>query len=268
MKNIIVCIKQTPKSDNIKIDPATGCLIRTGAESAINPFDEFALEEGIRIKERLTAQGKTAVVNVITMGPPQAEAVLRTSVAKGADKVFHLSDIAFAGSDTWATSYALSKGIQKIGNPYIIICGKQTNDSDTGHIGAQISAWLKYPNSSFVRKVSELGDANITVERLVEDGTDTINLSTPAVLSVVKEINKPRIASISGRISAKTFEITTWTADDIKADKTKLGMKNSPTKVVKSFTPKREANSIVIEGATSKERANNLVKILKENQYA
>ena len=143
MKNIIVCIKQTPKSDNIKIDPATGCLIRTGAESAINPFDEFALEEGIRIKERLTAQGKTAVVNVITMGPPQAEAVLRTSVAKGADKVFHLSDIAFAGSDTWATSYALSKGIQKIGNPYIIICGKQTNDSDTGHIGAQISAWLK-----------------------------------------------------------------------------------------------------------------------------
>lgn len=265
MKNIIVCVKQTPKSDNIKIDTKTGCLIRTSADSDINPFDEYALEEGIRIKERLAQQGKQATLNVITMGPPQAEAVLRTAVAKGADKLFHLSDIAFAGSDTWATSYALSKGIEKIGNPYLIICGKQTNDSDTGHIGSQISAWLKLPNSSFVRKINELGDKNITIERLVEDGTDTIKLSTPAVLSIVKEINTPRIASIRGRMLAKKAEITTWTADDIKADKTKIGMKNSPTKVVKSFTPKRESNSIVIDGLNAKDKAINLAKILKEN---
>jgi len=265
--NIIVCIKQTPKSDNVKIDQNTGCLVRIGADSDINPFDEFALEEAVSLKERLAKQGKTAVVNAITMGPPQAEAVLRKAIAKGADKVFHLSDLAFAGSDTWATSYALSKGIEKIGKPFIIICGKQTNDSDTGHIGAQISAWLKIPNSSFVKKVVEINDKEIIVERSVEDGTDTLKLKTPAVLSVIKEINKPRIASIKGRLISKTAEITTWTTKDIGADKSLLGMRNSPTRVVKSFSPKREANSVLIEGANAKEKAQNLVKILKENQY-
>ena len=150
--HIVACVKQTPKSDNVKIDPATGCLIRSGAASAMNPFDEYALEEAVTLKEQVGG-----VVSVITMGPPQAEAVLRDSVARGADYVYQLGDMAFAGSDTWSTSYALSKGLEKINSirPVdLIICGKQTNDSDTGHIGPQISAWLQMPNAAFVDRKS------------------------------------------------------------------------------------------------------------------
>lgn len=263
--HIVACVKQTPKSDNVKIDPATGCLIRSGAASAMNPFDEYALEEAVSLKEEL---GGT--VSVITMGPPQAEAVLRDSIARGADKVYQLGDMAFAGSDTWSTSYALATGIQKIAaqEPVdLIICGKQTNDSDTGHIGPQISAWLKMPNAAFVKKVVKAGEKSITVERLTEDGSEVVELPYPCVISVVKDINSPRIRSVKGRIAAKRAEVTKWTADDIGADKNKLGMKNCPTRVVKSFVPKRDVCAVNVEGATAKEKAAKLVDCLKENKY-
>lgn len=263
--HIVACVKQTPKSDNVKIDPATGCLIRSGAASAMNPFDEYALEEAVTLKEEM---GGT--VSVITMGPPQAEAVLRDSVARGADNVYQLGDLAFAGSDTWSTSYALATGIAKIAQEKpvdLIICGKQTNDSDTGHIGPQISAWLNYPNAAFVKKVVKAGDKSITVERLTEDGTEVIELPYPCVLSVVKDINSPRVRSVKGRIAAKRAEVTKWTADDIGADKNKLGMKNCPTRVVKSFVPKRDVCAVNVEGANGKEKAVNLVNLLKENKY-
>ena len=243
--HIVACVKQTPKSDNVKIDPATGCLIRSGAASAMNPFDEYALEEAVTLKEQ---QGGT--VSVITMGPPQAEAVLRDSIVRGADSVYQLGDVAFAGSDTWSTSYALSKGIEKINaiRPVdLIICGKQTNDSDTGHIGPQISAWLKMPNAAFVKKVLEL--------------------PFPCVLSVVKEINSPRVRSVKGRMAAKRAQVTKWTADDIGADKNMLGVKNCPTHVVKSFVPKREVCAVAVEGANGKEKAARLVSLLKEGKY-
>lgn len=263
--HIVACVKQTPKSDNVKIDPATGCLIRSGAASAMNPFDEYALEEAVMLKEQL---GGT--VSVITMGPPQAEAVLRDSVARGADKVYQLGDMAFAGSDTWSTSYALSKGIEKINGIEavdLVICGKQTNDSDTGHIGPQVSAWMKWPNAAFVKKVVSVNEKSITVERLTEDGSETLELPFPCVISVVKDINSPRVRSVKGRMAAKRAEITKWTADDVAADKTKLGMKNCPTRVVKSFVPKREVCAACVEGATAKERGAKLVDILKENKY-
>lgn len=263
--HIVACVKQTPKSDNVRIDPATGCLIRSGAESAMNPFDEYALEEAVMLKEQLGGK-----VSVITMGPPQAEAVLRDSIARGADKVYQLGDRAFAGSDTWSTSYALSKGIEKINaieHVDLILCGKQTNDSDTGHIGPQVSAWLNYPNVAFVKKVIKADDKSITVERLTEDGTEILELPYPCVLSVVKDINSPRVRSVKGRILAKRAEVTQWTADDVAADKSKLGMANCPTRVVKSFVPKREITATTVEGATSKEKAANLVALLKENNH-
>lgn len=263
--HILACVKQTPKSDNVKIDPATGCLIRSGAESAMNPFDEYALEEAVCLKEQL---GGT--VSVITMGPPAAENVLRDSIARGADKVYQLGDMAFAGSDTWATSYALSKGAEKINaleKIDIILCGKQTNDSDTGHIGPQISAWLQWPNAAFVRRVVQADEKGITVERLTEDGTDELYLPYPCVISVVKEINDPRVRSVKGRLAAKRAEVVKWTADDIGADKTKLGLKNCPTRVVKSFAPQRDSSAVVIEGANGKEKAAKLVDLLKENKY-
>ncbi|MDD6153216.1 MAG: electron transfer flavoprotein subunit beta/FixA family protein [Elusimicrobia bacterium] len=263
--HIVACVKQTPKSDNVKIDPATGCLIRSGAASAMNPFDEYALEEAVMLKEQL---GGT--VSVITMGPPQAEAVLRDSIARGADKVYQLGDMAFAGSDTWSTSYALSKGIEKINSlePVdLVICGKQTNDSDTGHIGPQVSAWMKWPNAAFVKKVVAVNEKSITVERLTEDGSETLEIPFPCVISVVKDINSPRVRSVKGRMAAKRAEVTKWTADDVAADKTKLGMKNCPTRVVKSFVPKREVCAACVEGANAKERGAKLVDILKENKY-
>ena len=228
--HILACVKQTPKSDNVKIDPATGCLIRSGVESAMNPFDEYALEEAVCLKEQLGGS-----VSVITMGPPAAENVLRDSIARGADKVYQLGDTAFAGSDTWATSYALSKGAEKVNAENkidLIICGKQTNDSDTGHIGPQISAWLGWPNAAFVRRVVKAGDKSITVERLTEDGTEVLELPYPCVISVVKEISNPRVRSVKGRMAAKRAEVTKWTAEDIGADKGKLGVKNCPTRVV------------------------------------
>ncbi len=263
--HILACVKQTPKSDNVKIDPATGCLIRSGAESAMNPFDEYALEEAVCLKEQL---GGT--VSVITMGPPAAENVLRDSIARGADKVYQLGDMAFAGSDTWATSYALSKGAEKINaleKIDVILCGKQTNDSDTGHIGPQISAWLQWPNAAFVRRVVQADEKGITVERLTEDGTDELYLPYPCVISVVREISNPRVRSVKGRLAAKRAEVVKWTADDIGADKTKLGLKNCPTRVVKSFAPQRDSSAVVIEGANGKEKAAKLVDLLKENKY-
>lgn len=263
--HIVACVKQTPKSDNVKIDPQTGCLIRSGAASDINPFDEYALEEAVTLKEQL---GGT--VSVITMGPPQAEAVLKDSIARGADKAYQLGDMAFAGSDTWSTSYALSKGIEKIAAQQpvdLVICGKQTNDSDTGHIGPQISAWLGWPNAAFVKRVVKAGEKSVVVERLTESGTDVLELPYPCVLSVVKEINKPRVKSPKGRILAKRAQVTKWTADDVAADKTKLGIKNCPTNVVKSFVPKREVCAVTVEGANGKEKAAKLVELLKENKY-
>ena len=263
--HIVACVKQTPKSDNVKIDPATGCLIRSGAASAMNPFDEYALEEAVMLKEEL---GGT--VSVITMGPPQAEAVLHDSIARGGDKVYQLGDMAFAGSDTWSTSYALSKGIEKIDfleKVDLVICGKQTNDSDTGHIGPQVSAWLNWPNAAFVKKVVSVNDKSITVERLTEDGSEVVELPYPCVISVVKDINSPRVRSVKGRLAAKRAEVTKWTADDIAADKNKLGMKNCPTRVVKSFVPKREVCATCVEGANGKEKAAKLVELLKENKY-
>ena len=164
----------------------------------------------------------------------------------------------------------VSKGIEKINQlaPVdLIICGKQTNDSDTGHIGPQISAWLKIPNAAFVKKVVRVNAKSIVVERLTEDGSEVVELTFPCVISVVKEINKPRVRSVKGRMLAKRANVTVWTADDVQADKNKLGIANCPTRVVKSFVPKREVNAVVVEGANGKEKAAKLVELLKENKY-
>ena len=261
--HIVTCVKQTPKSENIKIDPVTGCLIRAGADSAMNPFDEYALEAAVTLKEQV---GGT--VSALTMGPPQAETVLRDSIARGADRIYQLGDRALAGSDTWSTSYALSKGIEKINalqKVDVVICGKQTNDSDTGHIGPQISAWLQWPNAAFVKKIVRVNQKSIVVERLTEDGSEILELPFPCVLSVVKEISNPRVRSVKGRIAAKRAIITAWTADDIGADKEKLGITHCPTRVVKSFTPTRENTAQIVDGTNGQEKGKNLVSLLKEN---
>ena len=248
--NIVVCIKQVPGTTEIKIDPKTNTLVREGVKSIVNPFDTYALEEGVRLKER--CGGK---VTVITMGPPQAEEALRETISLGADEAILLSDRAFAGSDTWATSYVLSKAINKIAQYDIVICGRQTLDGDTGQVGPELSEMLKIPFVSYVSKVEEIKDKYIRVQRMIEEGHDVIETTLPAVITVVKEINVPRLPSLRGSMKAKTAKIPVWTAADIGAEPDKAGIPGSPTRVVKIFFPKREQKSEMLQGTLEEQVA-------------
>ncbi|GHT47457.1 electron transfer flavoprotein subunit beta [Endomicrobiia bacterium] len=230
--NIIVCIKQVPSTTNVQIDPENGRLERDGVESTINPFDEYAIEEGVRIKERIGGK-----VSVVTMGPPQAEYALREAVSKGIDEAVLVSDRAFGGADTLATSYTLSLAIKTIGYYDIIICGKQASDGDTAQVGPGIAEMLNIPHIAYVKKIEAVDDKLIRVERMMEDGYDLIESPVPVLLTVVKEINNPRVASLKGKMAAKKAVIKVLDAAAIGADIKKTGLNGSPTQVMKVFTP-------------------------------
>jgi len=229
---IIVCIKQVPDTTDVKIDPSTNTLIREGVPSIVNPFDMYALEEGLRLREKL---GGT--VTVITMGPPQAKEALREAVSLGVDQGILISDRAFAGSDTLATSYALASTIRKIGAYDLIICGKQAIDGDTAQVGPGIAECLQIPFVAFVKKIEEVSDQTMRVQRMMETGYDVIELPLPAVITVVKEINEPRLPSLRGQMRAKKYEPTLWTSSDLDVSEERIGLKGSPTQVIKIFTP-------------------------------
>jgi electron transfer flavoprotein beta subunit len=241
--NIVVCIKQVPGTTQVKINPETGTLIRDGVEAVVNPFDEYAIEEAIRIKERVGG-----VVKVITMGPPQAEAILRSAIAMGADEGYLITDRAFAGSDTWATSYTISNGIKTLGQVDLIICGKQAIDGDTAQVGPGVAEMLNVPYVAWVRKVDDVTSTNIKVERLMEEGYDIVELPLPGLITVVKEINTPRMASLKGKMRAKSAKIVTIDAKALNVDSAKLGLKGSPTQVLRSFVPERKTGGEKISG--------------------
>ncbi|HOO76605.1 MAG TPA: electron transfer flavoprotein subunit beta/FixA family protein [bacterium] len=230
--NIVVCIKQVPDTTEVRINPETNTLIREGVESIINPFDLYALEEGVRLKERFGGK-----VTVISMGPPQAEAALRETLALGADEAVLLCDRAFAGSDTWATGYTLARGIRKLGDVDCIICGKQAIDGDTAQVGPQIAACLDIPQVTYVRRVEEVSEGRIRVQRMTEEGYEVVEGDIPILLTVVKEINEPRLPSLKGKLKAKKQEIPHWTAEDIAALPERIGLDGSPTRVVRIFSP-------------------------------
>jgi electron transfer flavoprotein beta subunit len=246
--NIIVCIKQVPGTTDIKIDPETNTLVREGVESIINPFDAYALEEGVRLRERYGGK-----VTAISMGPPQAEAALRDTISLGADEAILLSDRAFAGSDTWATSYVLSKAVRKMAEYDLVICGRQTLDGDTGQVGPELSEMLEAPFIAYVSKVEDVADGRMKVERMVEEGYESIETPLPAVITVVKEINVPRLPSLRGSMKAKTAQIPVWTAEDIGAEPDMAGLAGSPTRVVKVFFPKRAAKSEMLQGTVEEQ---------------
>lgn len=233
---ICVCIKQVPATTEVKFDPETNTLVREGVDSQINPFDLYAIEEAVRLKERLAEQGEEATVTVVSMGPPQAENALREAIALGGDDVVLLSDRAFRGADTWATSYALAKGLQKLA-PDIVFCGMQAIDGDTGQVGPGIAVHMDYAQATYVAKIESLDKKKITVKRLVENGYETCSVRLPVVMTVVKEINEPRTPSLRGKMNAKKAQIPVWTAADIEAPEDKLGLQGSPTQVVKVFSP-------------------------------
>jgi len=256
--NIIVCIKQVPNTTDVKIDPVTNTLIRDGVESVINPFDAYAIEEGVRLKERFGGK-----VTVVTMGPPQAENALKEAISLGCDEGILVSDRKFAGSDTWATSYTLSMAIKKIGAFDIVICGKQASDGDTAQVGPGISTHLDIPQVTYVKKIEEIKDNKARVERMMEEGYDIVETPLPCLFTVVKEINSPRLPSLKGMMRAKSAKILKWTADDIGADPKSIGLDGSPTRVVKIFTPPPRKGGEMLKGETS-DIAKEVVELLKD----
>lgn len=258
--NIIVCIKQVPATNDVKINKDTNTLVRDEAQSVINPFDTYAVEEGVRLKE--ATGGK---ITVISMGIPKVADILKECIAVGADDGILLSDRAFAGADTLATSAALAAGIKKIGDYDIIICGKQAIDGDTGQVGPELAERLGIPHITCVRKIEEIKEDYIRAQRMTDFGYEVIECSLPAVITVVKEINEPRLPSIKGMMKAKKAVIPVWTADDVGADKDKIGLRGSPTKVIKTFTPEININTEIIDG-TPEEQAHKLVEKLLQLQ--
>lgn len=256
--NIVVCIKQVPDTQDVKINPETNTLIREGVKSIINPFDMYAIEEGLRIKERLGGK-----VTIITMGPPQAEEALREAISMGADEVVLITDRAFAGADTLATSYTLSKAIEKLGKYDLIICGKQAIDGDTAQVGPGIAAQLDVAQVTYVKKTEEIKDGFARFERMTEEGYEVIETPLPCLVTVVKEINEPRLPSLKGKIRAKQAQIIRFASKDINADPDKIGLEGSPTVVEKIFAPPKRSGGQILQGPTE-EVVNKVIEALKD----
>lgn len=240
---IVVLVKQVPDTTEVRIDRETNTLIREGVPSIINPFDTYAIEEGLRIRER-AGEG---TVTVMSMGPPQVESALRDAIALGVDDAVLLSDRAFAGSDTWSTSYTLAAGIRKLGECDVVLCGKQAIDGDTAQVGPGVAQFLDVPQVTYVRHL-EIEGRTAVAQRMMDDGYDVIRVPLPAVFTVVKEINEPRIASLRGRMKAKKAEITVWGRGDLDVDEAELGLDGSPTRVVRIFAPEPRGGGVVFDG--------------------
>lgn len=256
--NIIVCIKQVPETTDIKIDPVTNTLIREGTSSIINPYDMYAIEEAVRIKERINGK-----VTVITMGPPQAESALREAISLGCDEAALITDRAFAGSDTLATSYTLAEAIKRLYNFDLVICGKQAMDGDTAQVGPGISVKLGIPQVTYVKKIEKISKDFARVERMTEDGYEIIETPLPCLFTVVKEINEPRLPSLKGKMRAKKAEIAVKSSQDIQVDPEKIGLRGSPTQVIKIFNPPPRKGGQILQGSTS-EVVDKLANIVKD----
>ncbi|AKA69757.1 MULTISPECIES: electron transfer flavoprotein subunit beta/FixA family protein [Clostridium] len=257
--NIVVCLKQVPDTTEVKIDPKTGTLVREGVPSIINPDDKNALEEALVLKENVGAK-----VTVISMGPPQAEAALREAIAMGADEAILISDRAFAGADTLATSNALAGTLRKLDYD-IIFAGRQAIDGDTAQVGPEIAEHLGIPQITYVEKVSVEEDS-LKVQRAWEDGYEVVSVKTPVLLTAIKELNSPRYMHMANIFEAVKKEIKIWSANDIDVDKNLLGLAGSPTKVKRSSTkePKGQGEIVILQ---PKEAAAHAVSKLKMKHY-
>lgn len=253
---IIVCVKQVPDVTEVRIDPKTNTLIREGVPSIMNPYDLHAVEAGLQIRDKVGGK-----VTVVTMGPPQAEEVLREAISMGVDDAVLLTDRRFAGADTWATAYTLAKAAEKIGFD-LIICGKQAIDGDTAQVGPEMAEFLDIPHVSYVRRIESITPEELIVERLMDDCYEKIALSLPALITVVKELNTPRPPSIRGKMAAKKAQIPRLNADDIGAEEEKVGLKGSPTMVKNIFAPPPRGERRILEG-TPEEQVETLVRELR-----
>jgi len=258
--DIIVCIKQVPDTLEVNVNKETNTLIRQGVDSVINPFDLNGIEQGLRLKEQ---SGGT--VTVLSMGPPQVADTLREAISMGVDRAVMLSDIDFSGADTLATSYTLARAVKKIGWFDLIICGRQAVDGDTAHVGPSLAEKLGVPHISCVIKIDEVTDEYMVTGRMTENGIEKVKLSLPGLITVCKGINEPRPPSLGGKITAVKSDITVWSAQDIGADAGKIGLKGSPTMVVKMTTPQHERQGQFLEGSVG-QQVTELVSKLQQGQ--
>lgn len=231
--NIIVCIKQVPGTNKVEVDPVTGVLKRDGVDSKMNPYDLYALETALRLKE--THGGK---VTVVSMGPPQAKQIIMEAFAMGADEGILISDRKFGGSDVLATSYTLSQGVSKLGQADLILCGKQTTDGDTAQVGPEMAEYLNIPSISNVKKILEITRESVTVEMDMANTVEIAKVSFPCLLAVDKDIYQPRLPSYVKKMATKNNEIKIITFSDLDdQDEKKYGLSGSPTQVQRIFPP-------------------------------
>ncbi len=258
---IVVCIKQVPEITEVKIDPKTKTLMREGVPSILNPLDEFAVEEALRIREK---HGGEAIV--VTMGPPQAKEALLKCLAMGADRAIHLSDRAFAGADTLATAYTLAKAIKQfIPNFNIIFCGKQAIDGDTAQVPVEMAEWLNLTQITGVKKVEVDPKARkVIAHRETDEGYEVIESKLPVLLTAIKELNEPRLPALMGILSAKNKEIKVITAADLDGDTELFGLNGSPTQVVETFPPKPRGKGITITDEDPVAAAKKIIQFLFE----
>jgi electron transfer flavoprotein beta subunit len=263
--HIVVCVKSIPTSVNVPVDPATGQPKTAGLPTAINPYDEYAVEEAVRLKERVP--GSTATV--ITVGGDAAAEVLREAIARGCDAGVLVGGAEFEGGDSFATSLALSAAIKKLSasKPVnLVLFGKNTSDVGAGVVGVQTAAWLDWASATAVKKLDAVDDASVTVHRAMEDGTDVLKLALPACLATVKELNEPRLPSLKGKMASKKAVIPKWTAADLGLQAAQVGAAGAASVVAKASVPPARPAGVKVEGASSAEKAKKLVDILIERK--
>ena len=255
--NIVVCVKQVPDTNEVKLDPVTGTLIRDGVPSIMNPDDKAGLEAALELKDATGAH-----ITVVSMGPPQADDVLREALAMGADEAILVTDRAFGGADTWATSTTIAAAVKMLDYD-LIITGRQAIDGDTAQVGPQIAEHLNIPNVSYAEDIKVEGDA-VIVKRQYEDRYHTIKVQMPCLVTALGEMNTPRYMTPGGVFDAyRTDEVKVWTLENIEVDKTNIGLKGSPTRVFKSFPKALKAAGTVVQ-LDPQESADFLLEKLKE----
>ena len=264
---IAVCVKAVPGSTEVKMDPKTNTIVRDGGQAVINPFDASALECALKIKDELSTRGRHVSVTAVSMGIPATEALLRDCIARGADGALLLTDRAFAGADTLATTYALSRGIDRLeghgGRFDLVICGKMAVDGDTAQIGPELAGHYGIPCVTDVGGISLAGDADeLELVHACDAGEETVAADLPCVITVSKDIAQLRMPSIAGIRAAAEAEVLMLGAADVDADPSRCGLAGSPTQVVRSFVPERSHECMPVDG-TAAEQAEDLVNIIE-----